>query len=85
MIQITIAVNGMMCGMCETHINDTIRQAFQIKKITSSHTKGKTVIITENDIPDDLLRKSIEDTGYTVKSIEREQYNKKGLFSFFKK
>lgn len=85
MIQITIDVDGMMCGMCESHINDIIRKSFQIKKVTSSHAKGTTVIITENDIPDDLLRKSISDTGYTVKSIEREEYKKKGLFSLFKK
>lgn len=85
MIQITIDVDGMMCGMCESHINDIIRKSFQIKKVTSSHAKGTTVIITENDISDDLLRKSINDTGYTVKSIKREEYKKKGLFSLFKK
>ena len=40
----------MMCGMCESHVNDAVRKAFQVKKVTSSHSKGQTVILTENDI-----------------------------------
>ena len=31
----------MMCGMCESHINDTVRQHFAVQKVTSSHTKGR--------------------------------------------
>ena len=42
MIQTNIGINGMMCGMCESHINDVIRQNFKIKKVTSSHKKGLT-------------------------------------------
>ena len=28
----TVEVNGMMCGMCEAHVNDAIRKAFPVKK-----------------------------------------------------
>ena len=28
----TIQVNGMMCGMCESHVNDAVRKAFPVKK-----------------------------------------------------
>ena len=27
MYQTTLKIDGMMCGMCESHINDTIRKA----------------------------------------------------------
>ena len=47
MVKQTLDINGMSCGMCESHINDTIRRQFQVKKVTSSHKKGKTEIITE--------------------------------------
>ena len=30
----TIQVNGMMCGMCESHVNDAVRKAFPVKKVT---------------------------------------------------
>jgi copper chaperone CopZ len=74
----------MMCGMCESHINDAVRGAFKVKKVTSSHSKGETVIITEQDIDEDNLRNTIDKTGYKVISVTKEPYVKKGLFSFGK-
>lgn len=37
MYQTTVGVDGMMCGMCEAHVNDAVRKAFPVKKVTSSH------------------------------------------------
>jgi copper chaperone CopZ len=84
MIKIVAEVDGMMCGMCESHINDAVRGAFTVKKVTSSHTKGQTVIISEQDIDEATLREVIDKTGYTVRSVKKEPYVKKGLFSFGK-
>ena len=25
----TVQVDGMMCGMCESHVNDAVRKAFR--------------------------------------------------------
>ena len=80
MIQTTVGIDGMQCGMCEAHVNDTIRAAFPVKKVTSSHSKGETVIVTEQDIPDELLKSTIAKTGYELRSISRAPYVKKGLF-----
>ena len=44
MIQTTVKVSGMACSMCEAHINDTIRTAFPVEKVSSSHSKGETVV-----------------------------------------
>ena len=30
MIKTVIQVDGMMCGMCEAHANDAIRNAFDV-------------------------------------------------------
>ena len=46
MLKITLGVDGMMCGMCESHVNDAVRKAFPVKKVTSSHGKGQTVILS---------------------------------------
>ena len=48
MFETIVTVDGMMCGMCESHVNDAIRKAFPVKKVTSSHKKGETVILTES-------------------------------------
>lgn len=84
MIKITMNIDGMMCGMCEAHINEAVRNAFKVKKVNSSHTKNQTVIIAETDINEQQLRTAVEKTGYKVLSVHSEPYEKKGLFSFLK-
>lgn len=84
MFKITLKIDGMMCGMCEAHTNEAIRNAWQVKKVTSSHKDNQTVIIAENDISDEELAEIIEKTGYKLVSITREPYEKKGLFSKLK-
>ena len=81
MKKITVEIGGMMCGMCESHVNDCVRENFNVRKVTSSHSKGETVIITENDIDEAKLREAVNKTGYKVVSIKEEPYEKKGLFS----
>ena len=85
MVKTTVKVDGMMCGMCEAHINDCIRNSFHVKKVSSSHTKNETVILSENELDKDAVRAAIERTGYTCVSIQAEPYEKKGLFSVLKK
>lgn len=80
MTKITLTVDGMMCGMCEAHVNDAVRKAFRVKKVTSSHSRGETVILTENDIDEDSLYAAVNATGYEVKGVSKEPYEKKGLF-----
>lgn len=85
MTKYTVMVDGMQCGMCEAHVNDAVRKAFPIKKVTSSHAKKQTIILSEKPISEQALKKIINDTGYTVLSVESEPYEKKGLFSRFGK
>ena len=35
MIQTTVEVGGMACSMCEAHINDAVRNAFPVDKVSS--------------------------------------------------
>ena len=80
MKRIVVRVDGMMCGMCESHINDAIRRAFKVKKVISSHSKGRTEIVTPEDIDDAELKRVINDTGYDFVSAEHGEYVKRGLF-----
>ena len=80
MKKITLGIDGMMCGMCESHVNDAVRKAFPVKKVSSSHGKGETVILTEQDIPEDALRAAVEATGYHVTAFRSEPCEKTGLF-----
>lgn len=80
MIKTTVQIDGMACGMCEAHVNDAIRRAFPVKKVTSSHTKRETVILSEAPLDPEALRAAIDATGYTFLSSRSEEYVKKGLF-----
>ena len=56
MIQTTVKISGMACSMCEAHINDTIRGTFKVEKVSSSHTKGETVILSREPLDEAALR-----------------------------
>lgn len=79
-IKTILEVQGMSCGMCESHVNDTIRRKFEVKKVVSSHKKGQTEIITDQPLNEDALRQAVSDTGYMVTAVHTELYVKKGLF-----
>ena len=85
MIQTTVQVSGMACSMCEAHINDAVRGAFPVEKVTSSHSKGETVILSKEPLDENALRAAIDATGYTAGEIHAETYEKKGLFHFGKR
>lgn len=87
MIKTVLKVDGMMCGMCEAHINDAIRNNFKIKKVTSSHKSGTVEIAAEDKIDHEKLKETVVSLGYTVLSVEeRSCENKKnGLFGLFRK
>ena len=84
MVKVTVGIEGMACSMCEAHINEAVRNTFQIKKVSSSHTKKQTIIVAEQDIPEQKLKDVIAKAGYDVVSVSSEPYEKKGLFSAFR-
>ena len=63
MIQTTVQVSGMACSMCEAHINDAIRAALSVEKVSSSHSKGETVILSQAPLDENALRTAIDATG----------------------
>ena len=78
MIKTILKIDGMMCGMCESHMNDVIRK-------TSSARDGETVIISEEPIDILWAKKAIHEIGYEMTGSSNEPYEKKGLFRFGKK
>lgn len=85
MIETIVQVDGMMCGMCESHINDAVRSHFQVKKVSSSHTKGQTVIQSQEPLDREQLRQVIDATGYKVLDVVSRPVEKSGLLGHLKK
>ena len=69
-MQKTLKVDGMMCSMCETHINEAVRKQFDVKKVKSNRRKKETVIESAEPLDREKLKKTIEDTGYIFLGFE---------------
>ena len=82
MVRTVLSIDGMMCSMCEAHINDAIRHNFAVKSVTSSHRKGRAEILSEQAPDTEKLHKVIGETGYRILGIESSPYEKKH-FSLF--
>ena len=80
MFKTTIKIDGMMCSMCEAHINDAIRSKLSVNKIKSSHKKGETVIISNEAPLYEDIEKALDGSGYRMMGLTCETYEKKGLF-----
>lgn len=81
MIKTTLKIEGMMCGMCEAHICDTIRKTVpSAKKVVASRSKGEASFLTDDAIDEQALKKAISETGYSCLSAESVPYEKKGFF-----
>lgn len=81
MEKITVKIEGMMCGMCEAHINDVIRRTYpKAQKVSASRKRNEATFLSDEPIDPEKLRKAISETGYTFVSVSSEPYIKKGIF-----
>lgn len=86
MYEIKANIDGMMCSMCTSHVNDTIRNAFNVKSVKATlKNNGETTILTDEKIDEKKLSEALEKLGYKLTgfSIEEKEEKKKGLFSLF--
>lgn len=79
MVKTILKIDGMACGMCESHVNDTIRKVCDVKKVSSSHKKGLTEILSEDTLDETVLKNAMENIGYRVLEVDTMPYVKKGL------
>lgn len=78
MLETVLEIDGMACGMCEAHINDCLRTHFSVKKVSSSHKKGKTVVLSEAPLEKERLEQVLAATGYTLRAVSQQTIEKSG-------
>ncbi len=67
-----LTVDGMYCSMCESHVNDVIRNNFSIKKVKSNHKKNETLITSNDELDEVKLEDVLHNIGYEVTAITKE-------------
>lgn len=82
MISTVLGIEGMMCDMCEAHINDAIRRNFNVKSARSDRHRKTCTIVSEEELDRARIASVIAETGYDLVSITSEPYKKKGFLPF---
>ena len=59
MYKTTVTVEGMMCHMCEKHVNEAVSNAFAAENPVSDHTANKTAFISAGSSSGSLFSLSI--------------------------
>jgi len=77
-------VEGMMCGMCEAHVNDALRKVPGVRKASANRGKKQAVVECDESVTDEALLKAVNDTGYAASDV-RPAEERKGFFGFLKK
>ncbi len=73
--RVVLHIDGMMCGMCETHVKEAIRKGIpEAFHITARHTKGTAGFrlkegINEKDLREKLAT-SLSNLGYRIAYVD---------------
>ncbi len=66
----TLKIEGMMCGHCEARVKKALEALDGVTSAEVSHEKGSAIVTLANDVPNDVLKKAVEEQDYTVVSID---------------
>ena len=62
----TMRIEGMMCPHCEARVKKCLEAFDEVDAAVVSHETGTAVLTLNADIADEVLKKAVEDQGYTV-------------------
>ena len=65
----TLKIEGMMCGHCEARVKKTLEALPGVEQAAVSHQAGTAVVTLKSPVADEVLKKAVEDQGYTVLSV----------------
>jgi Cu2+-exporting ATPase len=61
----------MMCEHCEAAVRGALEAVEGVVSAEADHMAGTAVVRGRGNVPDEALRKAVEDEDYTVEAIER--------------
>ena len=59
-------IEGMMCGHCEARVKKCLEELDGVTEAIVSHEKDCATVVLSKDIPDEVLKKTVEGQGYKV-------------------
>ena len=65
-MEITMKIEGMMCGYCEAAVKKALEAIPTVSEAAVSHETGTAVVTLKEDTPFEVLKKAVEDKDYKV-------------------
>ena len=66
----TVKIEGMMCPHCEARVKKTLEAMEQVEAAEVSYQAGTAIVTLKEEVCDEVLKKTIEEQGYPVLSIQ---------------
>ena len=66
----TMTIEGMMCTHCEATVKKALEALDGVESAEVSHENGTAIVSSASEIPNEVLKKAVEDKEYIVKGIE---------------
>ena len=63
----TLNIEGMMCPHCEARVKKCLEAIDGVSSADVSYQEDRATVTLSKDVSDDVLKKTVEDAGYTVK------------------
>ena len=65
-MEITMKIEGMMCGHCEAAVKKALEAVPGVKSAEVSHEKGTAAVTLSEPVEFEVLKKAVEDKDYKV-------------------
>ena len=69
MFKTVIKVEGMMCPMCEKHVNEAVAKVCDAESVVSSHDAGTTTVTSSAPVDTAAVMQAINDAGYKALEV----------------
>lgn len=65
----TLNIEGMSCGHCETCVRKALENVDGVCEAVISHERKTAVVTLDKDVPNEILKQSVESEDYLVLGI----------------
>ena len=69
-METVLKIEGMMCAHCQARVENALKAVAGVTAVTVDLEKGTAAVTSTEPVEDAVLKKAVEDAGYTVKGIQ---------------
>lgn len=71
-----LEVDGLSCSFCAYGLERKLKKIDGVKNLEIIINEGKVILTSDREIPFDVIRKAVEDAGFTLKELKNKRIEK---------